>query len=133
VKSAIGFSAERGDQLSVQNIPFQDMGDTGAAETAAWWSSPFFMALYKNLLIGLGFLAMVMFVIRPLLKSLKVVKQPAFEAFEPIGEMPEKLSSAEKAQIAVQMAEQQSLVETAKKDPYQVAQILQNWLGEENN
>lgn len=132
VKSAIGFSAERGDQLSVQNIPFQDMGDTGTAETSAWWSSPFFMALYKNLLIGLGFLAMVMFVIRPLLKSLKVVRQPAFEAFEPIGEMPDKLTSAEKAQIAVQMAEQQSLIETAKKDPYQVAQILQNWLAEEN-
>lgn len=133
VKSAIGFNAERGDQLSVQNIPFQDMGDTGAAETSAWWSSPFFMALYKNLLIGLGFLAMVLFVIRPLLKSLRVIKPPVFETFEPISEVPDKLSSSERTQIGVQMAEQQTLIETAKKDPYQVAQILQNWLGEENN
>ncbi|MDR3579071.1 MAG: flagellar basal-body MS-ring/collar protein FliF [Oryzomonas sp.] len=132
VKSAVGFNAERGDQLSVQNIPFQDMGDIGAAETSAWWSSPFFMALYKNLLIGLGFLAMVLFVVRPLLKSLKVIKAPAYETLEPINELPDKLSSAEKTQIAMQMAEQQTLVETAKKDPYQVAQILQNWLGEEN-
>jgi flagellar M-ring protein FliF len=47
--------------------------------------------------------------------------------------VPDKLSSSERTQIAVQMAEQQTLIETAKKDPYQVAQILQNWLGEENN
>lgn len=133
VKSAIGFNADRGDQLSVQNIPFQDMGDNGADAAPSWWSSPFFMALYKNLLIGLGFLAMVLFVIRPLLKSLRAAKPPVFESFEPIGEMTEKLSSTEKAQIAVQMAEQQSLIETAKKDPYQVAQILQNWLGEESS
>jgi flagellar M-ring protein FliF len=132
VKSAVGFNAERGDQLSVQNIPFQDTEDIGAAETSAWWSSPFFMALYKNLLIGLGFLAMVLFVVRPLLKSLKIIKAPVYETLEPITELPDKLSSAEKAQIAMQMAEQQTLVETAKKDPYQVAQILQNWMGEEN-
>jgi flagellar M-ring protein FliF len=90
------------------------------------------MALYKNLLIGMGFLAMVLFVIRPLLKSLRLIKPPVFETFEPINEMSDKLSSSDKAQIAMQMAEQQTLVETAKKDPYQVAQILQNWLSEEN-
>jgi len=132
VRSAIGYSAERGDQLSVQNIPFQDMGDSGTAETSAWWSTPFFMSLYKNLLIALGFLAVVMFVIRPLLKSLRILKPKEFDMFEPVSEIPEKLSSAEKAQIAVQIAEQQSLIDTAKKDPYQVAQILQNWLGEES-
>jgi flagellar biosynthesis/type III secretory pathway M-ring protein FliF/YscJ len=29
------------------------------------------------------------------------------------------------------MAEQQNLIEQAKKDPYQVAQILQNWVSED--
>jgi flagellar M-ring protein FliF len=134
VKSAIGFNAERGDQLSVQNIPFQDMGDAGAAETSAWWSSPFLLSLYKNLLIGLGFLAMILFVIRPLLKSLKATRPvPTLESFEPIGEMPDKLSAADRAQLTMQMAEQQNLIEQAKNDPYQVAQILQNWLNEEAN
>jgi flagellar M-ring protein FliF len=133
VRSAIGYNSERGDQLSVQNIPFQDMGEAGASETSAWWSSPFFMSLYKNLLIGLGFLAMIMFVIRPLLNSLKVLRQPTLESFEPISEIPDKLSSTERAQISMQIAEQQNLIEQAKNDPYQVAQILQNWLGEESN
>ena len=46
-------------------------------------------------------------------------------------EIGDKLSAAERAQISMQMAEQQNLIEQAKKDPYQVAQILQNWMGED--
>jgi len=131
VKSAVGFNPERGDQLSVQNIPFQDTGEAGVAETAKWWMNPFFMSLFKNLVIGLGFLALILLVIRPLLASLRGMRPAALESFEPDLESLEKLSSAERAQIAVQMAEQQNLIEAAKKDPYQVAQILQNWLTEE--
>lgn len=132
VKSAVGFNAERGDQLSVQNIPFQDMGDAGTADTPTWWNNPFFVSLFKNLLIGLGFLALILLVIRPLLNSLKITRPAVLESFEPLNEAPEKLSAAERAQISMQMAEQQNLIEAAKKDPYQVAQILQNWLGEES-
>lgn len=132
VKSAVGFNPERGDQLSVQNIPFQDTGEAGAVETATWWNNPFFISLSKNLMIGVGFLALIMFVIRPLLASLKTGSRPAtLESFEPLGEAGEQLTAKERAQIATQMAEQQSLVEQAKKDPYQVAQILQNWVGED--
>lgn len=131
VKSAVGYNAERGDQLTVQNIPFQDTGDSGVTETQKWWNSPFFMSLVKNLVIALGFLALILFVIRPLLASLRIIKPAVFESFESIHEVTDKLTSAEKAQIAMQMAEQQDLIETAKKDPYQVAQVLQNWMEED--
>lgn len=132
VKSAVGFNVERGDQLAIQNIPFQDTGETGVAETQKWWNSPFAISLFKNLLIGLGFLALIVFVIRPLLVSLKIVRPAARESIEAVHEMSDKLTSAERAQISVQMAEQQNLIEAAKKDPYQVAQILQNWIAEDN-
>jgi flagellar M-ring protein FliF len=131
VRSAVGFSAERGDQLSVQNIPFQDTGEAGAIETANWWTNPFFMSLAKNLMIGVGFLALIMFVIRPLLISLRVVRSSTMATLEPIGAGAEQLSSAEREQLTIQMAEQQELIENAKKDPYQVAQILQNWVSED--
>lgn len=132
VKSAVGFNGDRGDQLTVQNIPFQDTEEgMGTAETPAWWSSPFAMALAKNLVIGLGFLALIFLVIRPLLNSLRALKPTSFGAFEPATESVDKLSSAEKNQLALQMAEQQGLITQAKQDPYQVAQILQNWLKEE--
>jgi flagellar M-ring protein FliF len=89
------------------------------------------VSLFKNLLIGSGFLALVLFVIRPLMSSLKISRPPVLEIFEPAMEATEKLSAAERAQISMQMAEQQNLIEQAKNDPYQVAQILQNWLGED--
>jgi flagellar M-ring protein FliF len=131
VRSAVGFSTERGDQLSVQNIPFQDTGESGAIETATWWTNPFFLALAKNMMIAVGFLALIMFVIRPLLISLRVVRSNTMTTLEPIGEGTEQLSSEERAQLSMQMAAQQELIENAKKDPYQVAQILQNWVAED--
>lgn len=130
VKSAVGFNPDRGDQLSVQNIPFQDAGESGTVETATWWTNPFFVSLAKNLMVGIGFLVLILFVIRPLLTTLRLGKRPVLESFEPIG-AGEQLSSADRALINSQMAEQQSLIEQAKKDPYQVAQILQNWVAED--
>ena len=131
VKSAVGFNLERGDQLAIQNIPFQDMGEVGSVENQQWWTNPFFMSLFKNLLIGLGFLALIVFVIRPLLVSLRIVRPAVLESIESVHELSDKLTAAERNQISMQMAEQQNLIESAKKDPYQVAQILQNWIGED--
>lgn len=131
VKSAVGFNLERGDQLTVQNIPFQDTGEAGSSETATWWTNPFFISLAKNLMIGVGFLVLILFVIRPLLASLRIARRPTLESFEAVGTTGEQLSTAERALINAQMAEQSNLIEQAKKDPYQVAQILQNWVSED--
>jgi flagellar M-ring protein FliF len=132
VKSAVGFNQERGDQLSLQNIPFQETGETGSTETVSnWWTNPFFMSLAKNMIIGISFLLLILFVIRPLLASLRLAKRPTLESFEAIGAGGEQLTTTERAQINAQMAEQQNLIEQAKKDPYQVAQILQNWVAED--
>lgn len=132
VKSAAGFNSERGDQISVQNIPFQDMDEAGSVEKEKWWATPFAMSLLKNLMIALGFLALVLLVIRPLLSSLRITRpQTRFDTLAPEAETQEKLTAAERTQIAMQMAEQQDLIERAKNDPYQVAQILQNWMRED--
>lgn len=131
VKSAVGFNTERGDQMSVQNIPFQDTDEAGSSEAATWWTNPFFISLAKNLMIGVGFLVLILFVIRPLLSSLRLAKRPVLESFEAIGANNDQLSTAERALITAQMAEQKELIDQAKKDPYQVAQILQNWVSED--
>ena len=132
VKNAVGFNQERGDQLTIQNIPFQDTGEAGVVEEQKWWSNPFFLSLFKNLMVGVGFLALVFLVIRPLLTSMRVVRPAGLETLEVIEEGAGKLSANERAQIAQQMEAQQSLIEAAKKDSYQVAQILQNWMGEDS-
>ena len=131
VKSAVGFNPERGDQLSVQNIPFQEPGEAGAIETATWWTNPFFLSLAKNLMIGISFLLLIMFVIRPLLSSLRIGKPPVLENLEGIGPGGKQLAGTDQAALASYSMTQQNLVDHVKKDPYQVAQILQNWVAED--
>jgi len=127
VKSAVGFNAERGDQVTVANIPFQETGE-GAPEAAKWWEAPIVQGLLKNGLIALGFLALLFFVIRPLLKILRA--EPPLESFLPIQTDQEAalmIEEARREQEALKLT-QVELAEKAKQDPYQVAQILQNWL-----
>ncbi|WP_129124851.1 flagellar basal-body MS-ring/collar protein FliF [Geomonas oryzae] len=128
VKSAVGFNAERGDQVTVANIPFQETGE-GAGEKPQWYDAPIVQALIKNGLIGLGFLALILFVIRPLLKMLKVEKKPA-SSFMPIQDDAEQAHMLEMQKLAQEKMRvtQIELVEKVKQDPYQAAQILQNWL-----
>ena len=128
VKSAVGFNAERGDQVTVANIPFQETGD-GGPEAAKWWDAPIVQALLKNGLIAMGFLALLMFVIRPLLKILKV-SRPVGESFLPIAadlEAVQMIETQKRAHEKMKLT-QLEMIEKVKQDPYQVAQILQNWL-----
>jgi len=127
VKSAVGFNAERGDQVTVANIPFQETGD-GAPEAAKWFDAPIVQVGLKNALIAMGFLALLLFVIRPLLKILKTEKPSG--GFLPL---PSDLEAAQMIEASRREHEklkvtQLELVEKVKQDPYQVAQILQNWL-----
>jgi flagellar M-ring protein FliF len=129
VKSSVGFNAARGDQVTVANIPFQDLPQHGKDTGGSWLDSPILLSLIKNGFIGLGFLALLFFVIRPLLKILKSGQPSRGEAFLPLEEGDEnRLPGAQRTQLTIQSVNQLELAEQVKKDPYQTAQILQNWL-----
>jgi flagellar M-ring protein FliF len=127
-KSAVGFNSERGDQITVANIPFQDSSDAGLDEAAAWYTAPIFMAILKNALIGFGFLALLFLVIRPLLSILRSSGKRHMEGFAPLNQPEGELESESKLALAMYASSQQQLIEKVKQDPYQTAQILQNWL-----
>ena len=127
-KSAIGFNSERGDQITVANIPFQDASDAGMDEAPAWWNAPIFMAVLKNALIGFGFLALLFFVVRPLLAILRSSGSRHKDSFVPLNQQEGQLENDHKHALAMYASSQQQLIEKVKSDPYQTAQILQNWL-----
>lgn len=127
-KSAVGFSGERGDQITVANIPFQDSSEAGMDESVGWWHAPIFMALLKNVLIGFGFLVLIFFVIRPLLSILRASGGRRQDSFVPLNQAEGELESKDNLALAMYAASQQKLIEKVKADPYQTAQILQNWL-----
>ncbi|GFO53354.1 flagellar M-ring protein [Geomonas sp. Red276] len=126
VKSAVGFNAERGDQVTVANIPFQDTGE-GGMEAPAWYEAPIAQLAIKYAVIALGFLALLLFVIRPLMKVLKVEKPASFLPIANEAETARMVEEQRREQEKLRLT-QLELVEKVKQDPYQVAQILQNWL-----
>ena len=134
VRSSVGYNEERGDQLTVVNIPFQDTGDEGANELPQWWEKPVVVEMGKNGLLGIGFIALLLLVVRPLMKMLSSPHKKTKGAFEPLHAFEEgqgrleELPETHLSQLAMNTANQTDVVEIVKKDPYQAAQILQNWL-----
>ena len=129
VKSAVGFSADRGDQVTVANIPFQETEDAGADVKEGWWNAPIFLALLKNLLIGIGFFALLFMVIRPLLKTIgSGIPATAFEPLESPEEQIQQMIKSQRAQLSSQAASQTELIEKIKAEPYQASQVIKNWL-----
>jgi flagellar M-ring protein FliF len=56
----------------------------GSAESAKWWMNPFFLTLFKNLLIAVGFLALMLFVVKPMLNTLRTARPPRPDILEAI-------------------------------------------------
>jgi flagellar M-ring protein FliF len=129
VKSAIGFDQTRGDQVTVANIPFQEVTGEGEMAGPRWWEAPILMSLLKNLLIGIAFLILIFLVIKPMLKSLRMTKQTSSGSFEGLDDDRLSLNGAQfPAQLEMSKVNQLEIIDTVKKDPYQAAQVLQSWL-----
>ncbi len=129
VKSAVGFSSDRGDQVTIANIPFQESQQDETDTSSAWWNAPVFLTVLKNMLIGCSFIALLFLVIRPLLKILRTSQKPASDSFSAVEDNEEKkLPFAQNPQLTMQSVSHMELAEEIKKDPYQTAQILRNWL-----
>ncbi|HTP63769.1 MAG TPA: flagellar basal-body MS-ring/collar protein FliF [Geobacteraceae bacterium] len=130
VKSSVGFDTARGDQVTVANIPFQEVAADDEAGGPSWWEAPILTTILKSLLIVAGFLALVFMVLKPMLKILGM-ERPARSSFEGLGTENGELTGTQRPQLTMSKVNQLELLENVKKDPYQAAQVLQSWLRQE--
>ncbi len=136
VKNAVGFSAARGDEIEVVEFPF----DTSAmekeralmeeAERKAFWYS-----LVKPVLMGIGVLLVLVFGLRPLIRSLKERRLPTFDT-------PGMVSMSQSGPTAIETGPNQTpaldvasddplragLMELARNNPNVVAQLVRAWM-----
>jgi flagellar M-ring protein FliF len=74
VQRAVGFDAERGDVIEVQNVRFDSPLDNVAAEPLPFWQSPEVVLLAPGVTRGLGLVIgislLILLVVRPALKQL---------------------------------------------------------------
>lgn len=154
VRQAVGFSANRGDELEVANSPFTEA--SASIEETAWWQSPEFFnlatAIARYLMVALAALLLWLVLLRPLqrrhaaqLKATEALRVEAEEAAKATaaatgtasggdnGESgaplsPGELQSRLRRRSAIYEHNLANLREMAKEDPRMIAMIIRGWL-----
>jgi flagellar M-ring protein FliF len=129
VKSAMGYSEDREDQISVSSIPFSDETMAFEAQAEAQKFDVFkLLNDSKKMLLNLFLMVLVFFLlIRPMLKSLrKMASEPVFETsqLQTAGENIQHIPATEK------MGQRERVLEMSKSDPEKTEQVIKSWIGE---
>jgi len=135
VKEAVGFSAERGDSVVVQNASFI-APEVPSLAPLPLWQRPELRDYARQGLGGLVLLVLILAVLRPLLKSLMAPPRRGALA----GEAPlqaellgDQLSLGGPGRSGPPPYEQKLAVArgAVNQDPKRVAQVVKTWLGED--
>jgi flagellar M-ring protein FliF len=136
-EAAIGYDATRGDTVSVEDLPFDDQGPPPPPLSqhllaAATESGP----LLKYGTILLAMLALLLFVVRPVMAAVKtgaapVLRQPAKIATLETGAVaapptPEQIAVENQKQHMQKVFEQ--VTDHLKREPAQSTRLLQSWI-----
>jgi flagellar M-ring protein FliF len=129
VKKAMGYSAERQDQVEVVNVPFRAEAEEGAATEAA---SPMPAVWQPYVRYGVGsllFILVLVFVVRPLLAALLAPRaEPGAQATAaqaPPDALPMTVSQAE---AALSGQDRTQIIELARSNPQSTALVVKGWL-----
>lgn len=124
IREAVGYDESRGDTLNLINMPFQVPPTPAELEPPPIWENPLVMDIGKLVLAALVVLALVMFVLRPLIQSLlhpPPAPIPALPGMDAAGGYPQMQAMAREdpLQIAQNMA---------TNDPKRIAQVVKDWV-----
>ncbi len=137
VKDAVGFDARRGDTVNVINTPFVQPQAPEALPEPPLWQRPWAQDLARQALGGLAVLLLVLFVLRPVMRSLaeKGASLPApMPAGVGMGEDQLSLSGQGQGQLPPpnRYEDQLAVAKTmATQDPGRVAQVVKTWVGDD--
>jgi flagellar M-ring protein FliF len=148
VQGAIGFNINRGDSVAVFNQSFQPQQEIEPIEDLPLLEQPWIWELSKQVLIGLAFLLLVLFVARPAMKSLAPPKQLTKDADDEKDEndIENALLADEEVSLSTIPPNDPNALPApfeaygdvlnmarglADEDPKRVAKVIKNWV--ENN
>lgn len=146
IRDAVGLNANRGDTVTVTEAPFlvAEEDVLPEAESEPFWAAPSFESLLRQGLTGLALLALVLFVLRPFMKSvmtlppppkppkddpyMQLAAPPGMPALPP-PTTPEARARAISAQEMAKMNEWLDEARTmAQDDPRRIAQLTRQWM-----
>ncbi|PHQ26699.1 flagellar M-ring protein FliF [Marinobacter guineae] len=143
VRDAVGYSAARGDSVTVMNTAFAPE-ETIQFEAPGFWEQPWFWDLMKQVLAGLVILVLVLGLLRPTLKSLSGGGQRergmdsgdggygSLDQIEGGDELRQAMSSQDELLLpgATDSYDRQlnALKGLIAEDPARVAQVMRQWV-----
>ncbi len=139
VKEAVGFDEARGDRVSLVNASFKQMDETvQPLPEPQLWQQPWVRDLVKQVLAGVGVLALVLLVLRPAMRALS---QPVPALAGRGGGRP-PAGADQRALVALAGGQEgarddprrlddhlQRARSIATEDPRLVAQVMRQWVG----
>jgi len=146
VQSAIGFNLKRGDSVSVFNQSFKPLQEIEPVTELSLLEQPWVWELSKQILIGLAFLILVLFVARPAVKTLVPPKQIESTVDGEDDESSEDSLAEDKVSLSSDNPDTPNTLPSpleaygdvlnvarglADEDPKRVAKVIKNWV--ENN
>ncbi|MDH5750829.1 MAG: flagellar basal-body MS-ring/collar protein FliF [Deltaproteobacteria bacterium] len=132
IKAAVGFSGTRGDTMEVVNLRFSKPVEEDISEQLEQTqrNRKFFLDILRYTFLGVGLLALIMFVIRPMVQRLSAKPEeldllmglPAT-----IGELEgEELEIPTEREVGLPPRDQ--ILEIARTDPLATASLIRSWL-----
>lgn len=143
VREAIGFSEARGDSVDVINAPFTRAAESEPVPELPVWQQPWVWDLAKQVIGGLGVLFVLLFVLRPALRSLADKgREPQMTEVGLDAEQAAALGLPPGAQLGLEGPDQDDAVGGANdyserldqakslvmEDPKRVAQVVKAWV-----
>ena len=131
VKNAVGFNAARGDRVSVVNEPLDLPSAAGGQFVRpSIWQRPLFLTLLKVVVGLIGVLALVLAVLRPLVRSLLTATAAPAQLVHTA--LPDGSPQAQKDAVVKELSHDQQLANARAmvgQDPKRVAQLVRGWVG----
>lgn len=124
VKKAIGFTAERGDEVRIVNMPFEGM-QPEEIPAAPKEYMPVVISAAKYVVPLAALILFFFLVLRPLIKTVSVP-----QASQRLSELPlpRTVAEIEKAMETKEISMQTDVADWAKKNPDQAANLVKGWL-----
>ena len=133
IKGVVGFNAERGDEIHVENIPFQTGSDESWVETGETGGiiSPMMIIIIRYLLVALFGILFLLFFVKPLVNWL-TAQSSAPEYPTTVGELEsalnEKMLPGMSAKTQDNMKDE--IHNLVKEDPALATTLVREWLNE---
>ena len=135
VKKAVGYNAERGDQVEVVNIPFETNIPSNEGETAepAGRNVSFLMPFIKYGVTTVAMVLIFLFIVKPLMKTLTspgVPRVPGAFPFPSGAQRAGALEGGAFPQIGREGEVKEHVTRVVRENPQQTAKLIKSWISE---